>query len=217
MRSRADRRDGELCRRRQSTPRNVLSRVCTSGSGMPLGDPMSTLEYPRPWCRWSTRTRVPRRAVRTLGGRSARAPPSAAAGWPRLPRPAKPETGYPKLQRPASGPTGTVWRRRGSGENDRGDGRVRRASGNSERVGTGRQARGAGWEGSGRLRAGVRRAGVCRRAQCSPPCVAAFDTAVRWARPGNDATSSSPWLVCTRVRLSGCTRVPPVRPLRPTE
>jgi hypothetical protein len=35
-----------------------------------------------------------------LGGRSARAPPSAEAGWPRLPPPAK-SNGIPKLQSPA--------------------------------------------------------------------------------------------------------------------
>ena len=36
-----------------------------------------------------------------LGGRSARVPPSAVAGWPRLPRPAKPN-GISKLQIPAN-------------------------------------------------------------------------------------------------------------------
>ncbi len=36
-----------------------------------------------------------------LGGRSARAPPSAVAGWPRLPWPAKPN-GISKLQTPAN-------------------------------------------------------------------------------------------------------------------
>ncbi len=37
---------------------------------------------------------MPRRAGRTLGGRSAHAPQRAVAGWPRLPRPAKTRTGW---------------------------------------------------------------------------------------------------------------------------
>jgi hypothetical protein len=46
MRSRAERREGALCRRRQSIPRNVLSRVCAPGGGMPLGYPVSTPGVP---------------------------------------------------------------------------------------------------------------------------------------------------------------------------
>jgi hypothetical protein len=49
---------------------------------------LSTVEYPQ-LCAARVPKRVPSRAVRTLGGRSARAPPSAVAGWPRRPRPVK--------------------------------------------------------------------------------------------------------------------------------
>ncbi len=47
-----------------------------------------------------------------------RAPPSAVAGWPRLPRPDDPN-GTSKLQSPVTRPA-TVWRRRGTGRIGRG-------------------------------------------------------------------------------------------------
>ena len=55
-----------------------------------MSTPRSTHEEPRRYP-----SRVPRRTVRR-----SRAPPGAAAGWPRLPRPAKPN-GMSKLQSPA--------------------------------------------------------------------------------------------------------------------
>jgi hypothetical protein len=55
IRARAGRKDGVLCQRRQRIPRFVLSRVYPGGgipleypSGMPLGYPVSTVEYPQP-------------------------------------------------------------------------------------------------------------------------------------------------------------------------
>ncbi len=69
----------------------AFSRARTLGCGIPriLQYAVSTLEAPVER-RLRTR-RLPRRAVRTLSGRRAGAPPSAVAGWPQLDRPAKPK------------------------------------------------------------------------------------------------------------------------------
>jgi hypothetical protein len=83
--------------------------VCP-GRGKRLEYPGSTVEYP-----WSAAgvPGVPRRAVRRPGARSAHAPPSAVASWPRLPRPAKTERDS-KTAKPGERPTGVVWRWRNS-------------------------------------------------------------------------------------------------------
>ena len=200
MRSRAERREGALCRRRQSIPRNVLSRVCAPGGGMPLGYPVSTPGVPSVYCRSSYPNAYPVVPCARLVAGNADAPQRAVAGLRRLPRPAKPNRDG-KVHSPANGPTGTVWAPARPGKSP-----VRRWA-RKVRIANPRKASGpdssrAGWACSGRLRRVCRRV-VCawRRAQCSPPRVAAFGTAVRMARHGNDTASTNPWLVCTRRRL----------------
>ncbi len=105
--------------------------------------------------------------------------------------------GLPKPERdgetakPASGPNGSVWGRRGSSKPQmrRWARQVRIETARS--VGAGRRARGTGWECSGKAACVRHAARAWRRAQCSPPRVAAFDTAVRWAWHGNQAASTS--------------------------
>ncbi len=121
---------------------------------------MSTVEYPQ-FSALGVPERVLRRAVRRLGGRSARAPPRAAAGWPRRPRPAKPkrdgQTATPgeRAQRAQFGG------RRGSGGKQTGAMGASSAHRETARsVGAGRRARGTGWECSRRS----------RRAMCAEMC-----------------------------------------------
>ncbi len=132
--------------------------------------------------------RVPRRAVRTRGGRSAHAPPRGMAGWPRPPRPAKPKRDGRTAQPGEWAHRNRLLGLRGSSNADRGDGRVRRTARSVEQ--DGRRAVQDGSAADGR---GVRAMCARREAQCSPPRVAAFGTAVRWAWYGNEAGSISNW------------------------
>ena len=92
----------------------------------------------------------------------------------------------------------------------------RTAAMGAKRVGSGRQARGTGWERSGRSQHDVRRVhgDAHSAAQCRPPRVAAFGTAV--CMDYGMATTA----LGVKRTAAGCKRrhavVPPVRPLRQT-
>ena len=154
---------------------------------------------------------MPRRAVRTLGGRSARAPQRALAGWPRLPRPAKTE----RLR----GPADTAWRvAEARGQKDRGDW-ARQVRIEKLREGSGKTAGARRWMGvQRRVAACVRHAnvrtetcGMCTET-CSPPRVAAFGTAACWTVAWQRRCLDGPIGAHQAAVVSGCKRVPPARP-----
>jgi hypothetical protein len=164
--------------------------------------------------------RVPRRAVHRPGGcsvnSSARVPPSAVAGWPRLPRPGshgKPERDA-KLQSPVSRPTGAVLGSSRIGRDCGGDGRIRCALKISARkLGPdGRVACGTGWESN--VCGAV---AMCTETWC-PSRVAALGTAAwsAWleSRAGWPALARGvhPTAVVTVQEAHACSRVSDASP-----
>jgi hypothetical protein len=142
---------------RQSNARCVFSRVYP-GSGIPVGYPKSTLECPR------------LRATGVPG----RGPPSccAHASRPQCTRTAKrsgrlatassacqTKPGWQNCKARREGPPTQFWGRQGSSKPHCGDGRVRCGTKGRAR----RQARGTGWECSGRSQRACLRCAACAR------------------------------------------------------
>ena len=124
---------------------------------------------------------------------SARAPPCAVAGWPRLPRPGshgKPERDA-KLQSPVSRPTGAVLGSSRIGRDFGGDGRVRCAlKASARKLGPdGRVACGTGWESNCAVRSRCARRRVARRASRS----IGYGRLVGMATKPGGLASISPW------------------------
>jgi hypothetical protein len=185
----------------------VLSRMYPDG-----GIPVSTLweRHEKPLSATSVSHGNPAK----LGARSAGAPPSAEAGWPRLPRPAKTERGI------TTATPGNRAHQHGlkvveaRGKEDRGDW-ARQVRVENPREGSGPTAGARDWRGVQRRVAACVRRATCAKRHAAPPRVPAFGTAACWTMALQRSCLEGPF-VRTRRRLSGCKRVSPVRPLRQT-
>ncbi len=144
--------------------------------------------------------------MRRHGGRSARAPQRAVAGWPRLPRPATPQR-ESKTAKPGERAAGTVFGspRLGAKRSFAAIGRVRCAPQTRAKGRAGRRAHGMGWECNGGSRATF---GV-RTETCGPRC-RAWQRSIRLR-----AGSTGPWCARDGGRMHNVTTtvVEPARSL----